>query len=350
MTGAKTARSKMRSSRFKSGFPHWEFDFDAPISIVGFSLDRAILALGDGTIQFWTAGETNPACVQAHRGAILCAVMDDSNTGIITGGDDGRLVHTFANGRCELLASSDGRWIEQVARQPGGALSWSQGRTVEVVLAANAGRMATDLPTSCEGLSFEPNGGRLAAAHYGGVTLLSHADGRLEHDLCTWKGSHIAVSWSPDARFLVSAMQEAALHVWRLSDRRDLHMGGYPAKPRGLSWSADGAQLATTGAPGALTWFFDGEDGPEGRNAELLAERDELATAIAWHPKTMTLAVGFRDGLVLVSEPGSLETPFLRAPDGDRVVGLAWQPDGHMLAWGTEGGSATIIDLSKARP
>ena len=71
MTANQKAPRKNRSSNYRSGFPHWEFDFDAPISIVGFGIDQAILALGDGTIQFWTAGETNPDSVKARSGAIL---------------------------------------------------------------------------------------------------------------------------------------------------------------------------------------------------------------------------------------------------------------------------------------
>lgn len=348
MTAARKTKSRRQPGRARPSFPQWDFDLDAPISIVAFGADAAILALGDGTIRFLNAGESGPVSVAAHSGAILCGVLDRHASGIITGGDDGRLVHTGADGRSERVASTGGRWIEHVAAHTGGALSWSHGRTVELAFAANDDRVAVDLPSSCGGLAFEPNGERLAAAHYGGVTLSSLDDGCLKHERLAWKGSHIAVSWSPDARFLVTGMQEAALHVWRLSDKRDLHMSGYPAKPRGLSWFADRLQLATTGGPGALTWRFDGEEGPQGRNAELLAERDELATAAAWHPVSPVLAVGFRDGLVLLAEPGSARTPLLRAPDGDAVAGLAWKPDGRVLAWGTESGSATLIYLSKA--
>ena len=37
-----------------------------------------------------------------------------------------------------------------------------------------------------------------------------------------------------------SAMQEAALHGWRMPDKLDLQMTGYPAKTRCFSWNRNG--------------------------------------------------------------------------------------------------------------
>ncbi len=348
MTAARKARPRRRPGGASPSFPQWDFDFDAPTSTLLFGFERAMFALGDGTVRFVEAGKKHHVTVEAHAGAVLCGVLDGHGTGVVTGGDDGRLVHTGEDGRTKLVASTGGRWMEQVAVEPSGSIAWAHGRTVELAHASDGAAYSTKLPSSCGGLAFEPGGGRLAAVHFGGATLLNAADGHLEQEILAWKGSHIAVSWSPDARFLVTAMQEAALHIWRLSDGRDLHMSGYPAKPRGLSWCANEPLLATTGGPGALTWSFSGPDGPEGRRAKLIGERDELVTAVAWHPVSPVLGVGFRDGLVLVAEAGKSDPAILRVPDGDAVAGLAWRPDGRVLAWGTEAGKATLIDLSRA--
>ena len=43
-----------------------------------------------------------------------------------------------------------------------------------------------------------------------------------------WK--HGAVTFSPDGKYVVTAMQENALHGWRIRDKADLAMTGYPAK------------------------------------------------------------------------------------------------------------------------
>ena len=81
-------------------------------------------------------------------------------------------------------------------------------------------------------------------------------------DTFEWKGSHLDVTVSPDGRFLVTSMQENALHGWRIADRKDMRMSGYPAKTRSLSWSFDGHWLATSGADAAIIWPFKDKDGP----------------------------------------------------------------------------------------
>ena len=62
---------------------------------------------------------------------------------------------------------------------------------------------------------FQPKGYRLAATHYNGATLwfpkVEGAPQTLE-----WKGAHLDATFSPDGRFLVTSMQENALHGWRL--------------------------------------------------------------------------------------------------------------------------------------
>ena len=39
-------------------------------------------------------------------------------------------------------------------------------------------------------------------------------------ELFDWKGSHLDVTFSPDGRFLVTSMQENALHGWKLADKQ----------------------------------------------------------------------------------------------------------------------------------
>ena len=62
-----------------------------------------------------------------------------------------------------------------------------------------------------------------------------------------WKGSHIGVILHPAAEAVVTAMQENALHGWRLSDGQHMRMSGYPAKTASLSFSRNGKWLASSG-------------------------------------------------------------------------------------------------------
>ena len=67
---------------------------------------KAVFALGDGTVRF-ESGET----IEAHDGAILSACLHPSGEGLVTGGDDGRVVWSRASGAQEI-AKIPGRWID----------------------------------------------------------------------------------------------------------------------------------------------------------------------------------------------------------------------------------------------
>ena len=56
-------------------------------------------------------------------------------------------------------------------------------------------------------------------ARYNGVTLHWVGHRRPPVDL-EWKGAHPGVTFSPDGRYLVTAMQENALHGWKLERAR----------------------------------------------------------------------------------------------------------------------------------
>ena len=56
-----------------------------------------------------------------------------------------------------------------------------------------------------------------------------------------------AIAISPDGDAVVTAMQENALHGWRLSDGQHMRMSGYPAKTEALSFTRNGKWLASSG-------------------------------------------------------------------------------------------------------
>jgi WD40 repeat protein len=310
--------------------------------------DCAQFALGDGTVRFWRGDGSQAHVVEAHKGAILSVAGEPGGTGLLTGGDDGMLMRVTESGG-QVLATTGGRWIDQVALAPWGGLAWAHGKVVEIAHGKAKRCRSLPLPSSCGGLAFAPKGECLAIAHYGGATItsLDHPAAEVEH--CDWKGAHIAITWSPDARYLVTAMQEQALHVWRLSDKANLHMGGYPSKPKSLSWSAKGALLATSGGPSALIWPFNGKNGPQGQMAQEAGGYFTPVSAVSWHPLSNVVALGHRDGVIALAEPRSEKSLFLREPDGGAIAQLAWKSDGAVLAFGSENGAAGLIDCAGLR-
>ncbi len=315
----------------------------AGVPIVGahFLGRTAVLVLGEEALLLVSeSGEERRVAV--HGGAILSAASDGAR--LVTGGDDGRVAATDAGGETQVLVTDEKkRWIDRVALGPDGAMAWSAGKTANVRTGKGEAR-ALEVPSSVGGLAFAPKGLRLAIAHYHGVTLwfpnAQAAPERLE-----WKGSHHDVTFSPDGKFLVTAMQEPTLHGWRLVDSKDMRMSGYSARVRSLAWSADGKWLATGGAEQLILWPFAGKDGPMGKAPRQLAAFGVKAEVVAFHPKQEVVAAGYADGLVLLVRLDDAAEILAKKPDKVPVSALAWDGAGARLAWGAEDGKAGVIGL-----
>jgi WD40 repeat protein len=318
------------------------FAFDAYVVSALFDRSgRAVFALGDGTVRF-ESGET----VDAHpNSAVLSAALHPSGEGVVTGGDDGRVVWSKADGAVELAAVK-GKWIDAVATSAdSGLIAFSAGKDVHVLDAKDAKfRRVFSHERSVADVAFDAKGRRLACATYGGAALWF---GRIEGQKPTflkWAGAHIGVAFSPDGKFLISSMQENALHGWRISDAKDMRMGGYPAKIKSMAFMAKGALLATSGANGAVIWPFRGSNGPMGEQAaEIAHDESTIIARVAGTPDGTVLAAGLDDGRVWVADLRSTRQERLKAEKGSPITALAVTPKGDRVAWGDEDGGAAVV-------
>jgi WD40 repeat protein len=339
---------------------------DAPVVAVVWDAAglSAGFALGDGTLVLatgkWDGGpQLRPrqsggvefvqaqeppvplARYSVHEGTCLGLAADPAG-GFLSGGDDGRLVHLNVDGTSEVLVDSPGDWIDLVAASSAGKRAYAIGRRVHLL---GASQDSLELPSSATGLAFDAAGGQLAISHHGGVTLWS-AEAQLPRRLA-WPGYHRAVAWSTDGRYLVSGMQENALHGWRLPDGSDIEMGGYPGQPRSLSFSADGRFLATSGGPRAVCWRFDPPGGDDQPHECGIAGKTPV-TQVVCHPTQALIAVGYHNGAVLLCQPGGSDVLFIKGSGGSPVSTMAWSPDGGRLALGTEAGELGLVFLPEA--
>ena len=316
-----------------------ELTFSAFVVDAVFLGETAAFALGDGSVRL-LAGEAETR-VPVHAGAILSAARSVDGRRLVTGGDDGLVAATDAAGAVTRIAERPKKWIDHVAAGPGDTIAFATGRQVAVRFADGRER-SLDLPRAAGGIAFAPKGTRLAIARYDGVTLWWPATEAAPTSL-EWKGAHLAALFSPDGRYVVTAMQDNALHGWRLADGKDMRMSGYPAKPRSLSWSAKGRFLATSGANAAVLWPFHAKDGPMGKPPLQLGAREVLATRVACHPKDEMVAIGYQDGMILAVRFADAEEAVMRRPGGGPVSALAWDEAGRRLAFGTEEGAGGVV-------
>jgi WD40 repeat protein len=280
--------------------------------------------------------------VSVHGGGILCVASDGVR--LVMGGDDGKLVALDKKGEVALLATdSKRRWIDNVALHPDGAVAWSAGKTA-FVRSGKAEEKSFEVPSTVGGLAFAPKGLRLAIAHYNGVTLW-FPNMAANAEVLEWAGSHLGVVFSPDNKFLVTAMHEPALHGWRLADHRHMRMTGYPGRVRSLSWSAGGKALATSGADSVIMWPFASKDGPMGKEPAMFAPLQARVSMVACHPKQEILAVGYSDGTILMVRMTDGAEILVRKNGTAAVSALAWNPKGTLLAFAAEDGDGGLLEL-----
>ncbi|CAN5386373.1 WD40 repeat domain-containing protein [soil metagenome] len=316
--------------------------FDAQVTAVLFDRDGAVFALGDGSVRF-EDGSVN----QVHDGAILCAALHPSGEGIVTGGDDGRVIWTRKS-EAGVLATAKNQWIDAIDASPETKLiAFSAGKVVSVIDATDvAFRRDFQHERSVSGVAFDPKGRRVAASTYGGAALWYARIDKQKPTMLKWAGSHTGVAFSPDGNFVVTAMQDAQMHGWRLKDAKDMRMGGYPSKVRSMAFLSGGALLATSGAQGAVLWPFIGANGPMGREAtEIGYDEGSLVVRVAARPQHGVMSAGLDDGRVWWADPAGQGLTFLKSEKGPAIAALALGPDGRRVAWADEDGQAGVADV-----
>ncbi len=128
----------------------------------------------------------------------------------------------------------------------------------------------------------------------------------------------------------MSAMQENAVHGWRLSDSEHMRMSGYGAKIRSLAFTRKGHFLATGGANSVVCWPCTG-GGPMGKAPTQFGDGAGAAvTTVAANPKLDLLAAGFETGAIILGQPGQDRTVSVVRDGRGPVTALSWNPDGDV--------------------
>ncbi|SDL94641.1 WD-40 repeat-containing protein [Franzmannia pantelleriensis] len=303
-------------------------------------------ALGDGSLRLLPAGASQtPQRVEVHDDMAL-SMAPAPGTGFVSGGDDGRCVQLGMDGSIQALATFPGRWVDHVASHSNGVVACSEGKRLHL-FAAGRDDIIREFPSTVGGICFSPDGHRIAVAHYGGVTLCSTRSADASPVALTCPGSHLSVTWSPNARFVLSAMQEDCIRGWRLEDNDDLYMSGYATKVKSWSWFNGGHYLATSGSNCAPCWPFKGRKGPRGHTPKTPGDNERaLVTAVAGDPQYPLLGIGYDDGQVTVADIEKDQEVVIKPPGHGAVTTMAWSADGAWLAFGTDKGFAGLFPVS----
>ena len=285
-------------------------------------------------------------CIGLHEG-LLCAELALDGCSVVSGGEDGKICRLQGDGQFEVLHTVQRKWVDKIATGPKGLVAYGAGRSGGI-LREDGSHRDLDVERSIEGLAFAPKGMRLALARYDGVELI-WVNSSSPMQFLEWKGAHTGVCFSPDGKYVVSTMQENALHGWRLADNKHMKMSGYPTKVASTSWSHNGKWLATSGALAAITWPFFGKDGPMGKAPKELGSMGKaMVCQVCCHPGAEMMAIGYNNGMITGVSIDEGKLVSLRGEGQGAISALGWDRAGARLAFGSDAGEAGIIDLMQS--
>lgn len=209
---------------------------------------------------------------------------------------------------------------------------WNSQRAVFYESASHASTIAD--------IGWRPDGSGVAAAAYQGISL--HVPGRRRDPRkYTWKGSSLALAWSPDGKYIATGEQDSTVHFWHMISGRDAQMSGFPTKVLELSWSSKGQWLATSGGTSVCLWDCSGK-GPEGRAPRELMAHSTRVTQVAFQPDGKLLASSDVEGFVVLWNPANHDKAIGARALSSTISCLRWTK-GARLAAGLHDGRVVIL-------
>ncbi|MGQ0792870.1 MAG: WD40 repeat domain-containing protein [Deltaproteobacteria bacterium] len=337
-------------SRIKALSEKWRSDIGDYVIGLAWSPDGGLLAAASIGGKIAVLGRGTGYTLHnlgGHEMGVCSVSWSPDGLTLASGGQDGRVrLWDMESGAQRLSVEAGAYWVEAVSWSPkGGILASAAGRELRLWDMGGALLESHNChDATITDIAWKPGGDdAIAVSAYGGITV--HYPGnpsRRRH--LKWKGSALALAWSPDAKFIAAGDQDSTAHLWFERDGNHLQMSGYPTKVRELSWSASSRYLATGGGSEPLIWDCSGR-GPQGTKPLALNGHGELITALAFQNRGAALASACQGAIVLLWLPGKTTHPTVASRLDLPASQLAWSPDDKYLAVGTEGGAVALLTV-----
>lgn len=332
---------------------HWAAVLEDYVIDLAWSPDNAFLAAASasGPISlFQTNDGARRHFLPGHDEGTNCLAWASPQL-LATGGQDGKVKLWDALAGQHTASAELGKgWVEHLSARPRG--SKAEGPQV-ACLAAAAGRQLALLhldgtirhsfapaPKTISALAWQPAGGALAVAYFGGVCLWDADDFIAQKEFPYANGIH-ALVWSPDNKWLVSGNQDPSVHLWIPETDDELHMSGYEGKVKELSFDHTSRWLATGGGKDGCVWDCSGA-GPENREPTMLPHNTKLC-AVAFQHAHGLLATAAQDGAVMLWSPERRQPLRATIQMPHAATKLTWSHDDRYLAIGSEQGAVYVL-------
>jgi WD40 repeat protein len=328
----------------------WLVSLDESAVSVGWSSSGSWLAAASasGAVSIFETG--GGQCVQqltAHRFGATRVAWHPQLSLLATAGQDGmvrlwepRLDGLFAELNCGA------EWVEHLAwSDSGNYLATAAGRKLKVWdKAGTLVREYPDHPHTIADITWKADSEELVSACYGQLKFWSPEEAQAQRTF-SWKGSMLALAWSPDGRYLCHGNQDATVHFWIVKSGQELQMWGYPTKVRELAWDPRSRYLATGGGASITVWDCSGK-GPANTKPAVLKYHDAPVSRLTYQRSGSVMASGCGSGQVALWKPSKRKIPDAIGSLPGAIIDLAWSHDDGLLAAAAEDGSVAIYDCS----
>lgn len=236
------------------------------------------------------------------RGAdVRCLAMSPDGRWLVTGDADHSVrVFELATGRQVLhLEHPDGEVTGVSFRPDGLRLASAGGAVVQVWDVARGQKVLSfkSAPGKLSRVTYSPDGKRLATAGFASPLQVWDAETGKEVQKLAGNTSHHGIAFSPDGTHLAAASHR--VQVWDLAAGKEvLSLTGYRNGALGLAFSTDGRRLAVAGGEGNLRLY----DAASGDEVLSLPGSPEAVQCVAMSADGRWLAAGNARGAVMLWE------------------------------------------------